>query len=45
MIHRSLPQRASWQTEDPWFKVQVPLADRFDGEHLDQLRKEGQING
>ena len=30
---------------DRWYEVHVPLADRLYDEHLEQLRKEGQING
>lgn len=28
-----------------WYEIYVPIADRLYEEHLDQLRKEGQING
>ncbi len=31
--------------QDRWYDVHVPLADRLYDEHLEQLRKEGQING
>lgn len=30
---------------DRWYDVLVPLADRLYDEHLEQLRKEGQLNG
>ena len=30
---------------DSWYEVHVPLADRLYDEHLEQLRKEGLING
>ena len=30
---------------DRWYEVHVPLGDRLYDEHLEQLRKEGQING
>ncbi len=31
--------------DDRWYDVHVPLADRLYDEHLEQLRKEGQIDG
>ncbi len=31
--------------DDRWYDVQVPIADRLYDEHLEQLRKEGLING
>ncbi|MCD2514667.1 type II toxin-antitoxin system RelE/ParE family toxin [Comamonas endophytica] len=30
---------------DRWYDVHVPIADRLYDEHLEQLRKEGLING
>jgi len=31
--------------DDRWYKTYVPIADRLYDEHLEQLRKEGLING
>ena len=31
--------------DDRWYETNVPLADRIYEEHLDELRKERQING
>ncbi len=31
--------------DDRWYAVHVPLADRLYGQHLEQLRKEGLIDG
>lgn len=31
--------------DDRWYDVHVPIADRLYDEHLEQLRKEGLING
>ncbi len=31
--------------DDRWYDVNVPVADRLYDEHLEQLRKEGLING
>lgn len=31
--------------DDRWYDVNVPLADRLYDEHLEQLKKEGLING
>lgn len=31
--------------DDRWYEVHVPIADQLYDEHLEQLRKEGQING
>lgn len=31
--------------DDRWYEVHVPLADRLYDEHLDQLRKEGLLDG
>ena len=31
--------------DDRWYDVNVPAADRLYDEHLEQLRKEGLING
>ncbi len=31
--------------DDRWYDVHVPIADRLYDEHLEQLRKEGQIDG
>lgn len=31
--------------DDRWYVVNVPIADRLYDEHLQQLRKEGLING
>ncbi len=31
--------------DDRWYDVHVPIADRLCDEHLEQLRKEGQIDG
>ena len=31
--------------DDRWYVVQVPIADRLYGQHLDELRKEGLIDG
>lgn len=28
-----------------WYEVHVPIADRLYDEHLDQLRREGEIDG
>ena len=30
---------------DRWYEVHVPIADRLYDEHLDQLRREGEIDG
>ena len=31
--------------DDRWYEINVPLADRLYDEHLEQLRKEGLIDG
>ena len=31
--------------DDRWYEVHVPIADRLYDEHLDQLRREGEIDG
>lgn len=31
--------------DDRWYDTHVPVADRLYDDHLEQLRKEGQING
>ncbi|MNE49293.1 hypothetical protein D3C80_1438010 [compost metagenome] len=31
--------------DDRWYDLNIPIADRLYDEHLDQLRKEGLING
>lgn len=31
--------------DDRWYDINVPIADRLYDEHLEQLRKEGLING
>lgn len=31
--------------DDRWYDVHVPVADRLYDEHIEQLRKEGLING
>lgn len=31
--------------DDRWYETNVPIADRLYDEHLEQLRKEGLING
>ncbi len=31
--------------DDRWYEVNVPIADGLYDEHLETLRKEGQING
>jgi hypothetical protein len=31
--------------DDRWYEVHVPIADRLYDEHLEQLRKEGLIDG
>jgi hypothetical protein len=30
---------------DRWYEINVPIADRLYDEHLEQLRKEGLIDG
>jgi hypothetical protein len=31
--------------DDRWYEINVPIADRLYDEHLEQLRKEGLIDG
>ena len=31
--------------DDRWYDVNVPIGDRLYDEHLEQLRKEGKIDG
>jgi len=31
--------------DDRWYETNVPVADRLYDEHLEQLRKEGLLNG
>ncbi|MCL5969803.1 MAG: hypothetical protein M1359_11385 [Betaproteobacteria bacterium] len=31
--------------DERWYEVNIPVADRLYDEHLDELRKEGLING
>jgi hypothetical protein len=31
--------------DDRWYEVHVPVADRLYDEHLEQLRREGEIDG
>ena len=31
--------------DDRWYEVHVPIADRLYDEHLEQLRREGEIDG
>ena len=31
--------------DDRWYDVNVPIADRLYDQHLDQLRREGDIDG
>ncbi|MBK7953150.1 MAG: type II toxin-antitoxin system RelE/ParE family toxin [Candidatus Accumulibacter sp.] len=31
--------------DDRWYNANVPIADRLYGEHLEQLRKEGLVDG
>ena len=31
--------------DDRWYEVNVPIADRLYGEHVEQLRKEGLSDG
>ena len=31
--------------DDRWYEIHVPIADRLYSEHLEQLRREGEIDG
>lgn len=43
---RATPEAGADKTRDGrWYDITVPLADRLYDEHLEQLRKEGLING